>query len=73
MRRDRILRGVIHERFVVTDVDGHAYQGLLADADDRVTHFVDASTLGPSGQLVPIDGDFYLERSRIAYMQKLGG
>jgi len=73
MRRDRILRGLVHQRFVVTDVDGHGYRGLLADADDRVLRLVDTATMGPAGQLVPIDGDFFLERSRVAYMQQIGG
>lgn len=67
------MRGVVHEQFVVTCIDGTAYQGLLAEIDERVFRFVQTATLGPGGTRVPIDGDFYLERSRVAYMQKLGG
>lgn len=70
MRRERLLAAQIHERFIVTLVDGVTINGLLAAVDARVIMLVDAGTMGPAGQLIPIDGALYVERSRVAYLQR---
>ncbi len=73
MRRDRLLRDRIHERFVVTLTDGAAFTGLLSELDERVVRLVDAATLGPNRQQIPVDGELFIERARIAYLQRPGG
>lgn len=69
-RPDRVLRQLIHERFVVSLLDGSTFVGLLADQDERVLVLVDATQLGANGDQMRVDGSLFVERSRIAYMQR---
>lgn len=69
-RPDKLLGRLISERFVVTLDDGQTFAGLLRELDDRVICLVDASQLAPNGDRVLVDGQLYIERYRIAYMQR---
>lgn len=68
--RDRLLRASLRERFLITCVDGAAFLGLLADVDAATVVLVDAAYHPPKGDPVPVDGQLFLPRARIAYMQR---
>lgn len=71
-RRDRLLRAAHLERFVVTLTTGETFDGLLADCDDNSVKLVGAHAISDA-ESVSIDGDIYLPREKIAYMQNPGG
>jgi hypothetical protein len=71
MNRDKLVRRVLRERFVATLRGGDAFEGLLLDADDKTFRFADAHKLDARGS-VPVDGELYLPRSEVLYLQKSG-
>jgi hypothetical protein len=68
MGRDRLLKNLIRERFVVTLLDGQAFDGLLDRHDDAHLEFVDAHAIDKDAR-VSVDGRLYVPRSQVAYMQ----
>lgn len=71
MRRDRLLRGQIHTRFLVTLVDGTGLSGLLVDIDEHVLALAAVTYLprDPKAQPITVDGLLYIERPKVAYLQ----
>lgn len=69
MRRDRLLREHLRERFVVTLKSGETFDGLLDDHDESTVELVDPYAVDKSGRL-SIDGRLYLPRNEIAYLQR---
>lgn len=55
---------------MVTLDDGQTFLGLLREVDDRVLTLVDVSTLAPNGDRLAVDGELFVERIRINYMQR---
>jgi hypothetical protein len=72
MRRDKLVRQVLRERFVATLKGGEAFEGLLLDADDKTFRFTDAHKVDGRTS-VPVDGELFLPRSDVIYLQKPGG
>lgn len=71
MSRDRLIRRVLRERFIVTVRSGESFDGLLLDADDKTLRLGDVAALdGPNRPLV--DGELYLPRSEVVYLQRPG-
>jgi hypothetical protein len=71
-RRDRLLRASHLQRFVVTLGSGETFDGLLADADDNSVRLVDVFAVDEKSR-VSVDGEMYLPRLNISYMQSPGG
>lgn len=69
MRRDRLLKGLLRERFVVTMTTGEAFEGLLDRLDESTVELVDARAHVKDGA-VKVDGRLYLPRAQVAYMQR---
>lgn len=69
MRRDRLLKKLFRERFVITLKSGETFDGLLDEVDDRMVSFVDANAVTERSRL-SIDGSLYLPRDQIAYLQR---
>lgn len=69
MARDRLLKALLRERFVVTMVSGEAFDGLLDHYDESHIELVDASAHLKDGP-VRVDGRLYLPRAQVAYMQR---
>lgn len=70
MRADRLVKSHLRERYLVTMVDGEAFEGLLEAADDRHLTLVDSESISPAGDRLKVDGSLWLPRARIAYMQQ---
>jgi hypothetical protein len=70
-QRDRLVRQALKERFVVTLKSGEAFDVLLLAVDDKTIRATNAFALG-EGTRVAVDGELYLPREGIAYMQRPG-
>jgi hypothetical protein len=69
MGRDRLVKRALRERFVLTMQSGETFEGLLLDADDMTIRVTDAYALDGSAR-ISVDGDLYLPRFELAYMQR---
>lgn len=69
--RDRLVRQSVRERFVVTTHDEGSFSGLLMDADDTTVIFADVRLVTPDGKEAEAQGQLYVARLNIAYMQKI--
>lgn len=71
MARDRLLKSLIRDRFVITLKTGETFDGLLDDWDDRNLLFVDAYAVAENSR-VQLDGrGLWLLRENVAYLQRL--
>jgi len=70
-RTDRLLRGLLRERFVVTLRNGAAFDGLLIDADDKTARLADAFGIDGRNR-VKVDGELFIPRAEIVYLQRPG-
>lgn len=68
-RRDSLVRQSLRERFIFTLRSSESFDGLLLDADDKTIRVGDAYALQGSSRIA-VDGELYLPRAELAYMQK---
>ena len=71
MRRDRLLKQLLRDRFVVTLRGGESFDGLLADADEKTVRLVDAFALDGKNRM-SVDGELFIPRGEVVYMQRPG-
>lgn len=71
MGRDRLLRKLVRERFVVTLLSGQTFSGLLDETDQAHLVLVAASSISDGSYPVNVDGQLFLPREQIAYMQRI--
>lgn len=69
-KRDRLIQRELKERFAVTLKAGPMFSAMLIEADERSYHFSDVQLIQTSGTQ-PADGQLYIERSNVAYMQRV--
>jgi small nuclear ribonucleoprotein (snRNP)-like protein len=69
MRRDRLLKSLLRERFVVTLKTGEAFDGLLDRWDESTIELVNPFAVTEKAR-VQVDGRIYLPREQVAYMQR---
>jgi hypothetical protein len=67
-----LLRQVHLQRFIVTLTSGETFDGLLADADENSVKLVGAFAVDAKSR-ESVDGDLYLPRSKVLYMQSPEG
>lgn len=70
-RRDRIVRGHLRYRLVITTHDGATWDGIVMDVDDRMIVLREAIAVQKDGNRVPADGEVLLPREDVAYMQRV--
>lgn len=70
MRRDRVLRLYLRERFIVALKAGDTFDGLLDEHDESTIELLDAHLVEKDGTLTAVNGRLYVPRSEIAYMQR---
>jgi small nuclear ribonucleoprotein (snRNP)-like protein len=68
----RIFLNLVKERLVITLKNGEAFEGIMLGHDRKVIRLVEAKQLGREAN-VPVDGELYLIRSEVNYMQRTGG
>jgi hypothetical protein len=66
--RDRVIRALRRERFVVTLSTGETFEGVVLDADASTIHMVQAFAITGDDK-VPVDGQLFVPRDHVAYMQ----
>lgn len=71
MGRDRLLRHLLRERFIVTLKTGEAFDGLLDQWDESTIELVNVAAVSETNR-VAVDGRVYLFRDNVAYMQRPG-
>ena len=72
LRRDKLVRQVLRERFIATLRDGQTFDGLLVEADESTFRFANAFAI--DGKIrASVDGELFLPRSEVLYLQKPGG
>ena len=71
-RTDRLVRGVLRERFVLTLRSGETFDGLLVDADVKTFRLANAWAVDGKNR-VSVDGELFVPRDQVVYMQKPGG
>lgn len=69
MRRSRLIRRVLRERFVVTMASGETFEGILRDADEQHLVLLDAAPVD-GGERRPVDGELFLPVAQVIYMQR---
>ena len=69
-RKDRLLLMAERGRFLVTTDSDEAFDGILVEWDEL--HFVLADTysVAANGDRLKVDGELWLPRARVKYMQK---
>jgi hypothetical protein len=68
-RAQKLIADRLAVRVVVTQADGQAFAGMIADLDDGWLLLREAEQLGPQGSRVAVDGELLLPRDRIAFIQ----
>lgn len=72
LRRDALVSRAVKDRFVATLRSGETFDGLLIAADSKTFRFADVWALDGK-ERVSVDGELYLPRSEVLYLQKPGG
>lgn len=70
-RKDRLLLMAERGRFLATLDDEQTVDGVLVDWDENHLILGDASGVTPAGERVPIDGEIWIPRPRVKYLQKI--
>lgn len=68
----RVFLNLVKERLVITLKNGECFEGVLLAHDRKVIRLTEAKQLGREAN-VPVDGELYLIRSEVNYMQRPGG
>lgn len=71
-QRDRLLQERLCDKVVVTLKSGPAFSGVLFKVDDRAVVLRDTQALGagPAGAHLVVDGELFLFRCDIEYLQR---
>lgn len=76
MARDRLLKKQMRQRFHVTLTTGETFDGLLDEWDGNYLILLDAGQLIAASNTetvrVKVDGQLFLPREHIAYLQRAG-
>jgi hypothetical protein len=69
-RAQKLIADRLAVRVIVTQTDGQAFAGIIADLDDGWLLLRETEQLGPQGSRVAVDGELLIPRERIAYIQR---
>lgn len=70
MRPDRILKSYIRQSFLITTFSGQTWSAVVMDADERTLSLLDAELVSTDGSRTKADGQVFLPRADVAYMQR---
>jgi hypothetical protein len=69
-RANQLIAERVAVKVIVTQTDGAAFAGIVADVDQGWLLLREAEQIGPQGSRVAVDGELLLPRDRVAYIQK---
>lgn len=64
-----LSRWPIYERVLANLIDGTAIDGILLARKGPLLILGDCTLYTPSAEAAPLDGDVYIERDRVLYLQ----
>lgn len=64
-------RWPVYDRVLVNLLDGSALNGVLIARRGALLVLADARLLNPRGEPTPVDGEVYIERSQISFIQAM--
>jgi hypothetical protein len=67
------VRKALRERFVATMRSGETFDGLLVEADEKTFRFADAYAVDAKNNRISVDGELFLPRAEVLYLQRPGG
>lgn len=70
MRPDRILKSYIRQTFLITTHSGQTWSAVVMDADERTLSLLDVEVVAPDGTRTKADGQVFLPRADVRYMQR---
>lgn len=70
---NRLLRAKLRDRFLVTTFGQEAFEGVLVAVDDQHLVLAAAAQISTGGDRLPIDGELWLPRFDVAYLQRPTG
>lgn len=71
LKRDKLIRAALRERFIATLRNGETFDGLLLDADEKTYRFANAYAVDAKGR-VSVDGELFIPREEVIYIQRPG-
>jgi hypothetical protein len=66
-----LIKRQLRERFFVTPKSGMNFSGVLIDEDRNHYVFAAVKVNPPDDDPQPVEGDVYIERGNVAYLQRL--
>lgn len=69
-RADRIVHRYLRTRFLVTTKANQTWDGVLMEADSHSLLMAHAELVTADGKRTPADGQVFLPRADVAYMQR---
>lgn len=69
-RADRVVRQHLRTTFTVTMKSGRTWRGVLLDADANTLRMADSRLINPDGGETEADGQVFLPRADVDYMQR---
>lgn len=66
-----LIQKQLRERFFVTPKSGLNFSGVLLAADRSYYHFAGVTAYPSDADPEPVDGDVFIERDNVAYLQRL--
>lgn len=69
-RADRILKSYRRDKFLITTKPGQTWSAVVMDVDDRTLSLLDVEVVAPDGTRTKADGQIFLPRADVAYMQR---
>jgi hypothetical protein len=64
-----LSRWPIHERVLASLIDGSAIDGILIDRRGPLLIMADCTLYTATSEPAPLDGEIYIERDRVLYLQ----
>lgn len=69
-RPDRIVRPYLRTRFLITTKQNQTWDAVLMDIDERSLSLADTELVHADGTRTKADGQVFLPRVDVAYMQR---
>jgi hypothetical protein len=69
VRTDRVVKQYLRTRFGITMKSGATWSGVLLEADAQTLRISDARLINPDGTETAADGNVFLPRADVAYLQ----
>ena len=66
----RLIKRMVRERFLVTLESDETFDGLLLEHDEQHLVLGDAEQVAPNGDRMKVDGQLWLPRFNVRYMQR---